>query len=134
MKNDPKDLGNLYKNSHWRELRLLISRKVIIWVNECSSEKFNGRELWKEFEGITAEWSSATFKLKYLTVKCRVFYWVIGPVYYLHAPPVLSEEDKEQAQGSWGSVVWALSTRLVGRNGLLTLLSSVLNRFYVILF
>ena len=78
MKTDPKDLRNLYKNSHWRELRLLILEKRSCRLNECTSEKFNGRELWKVFEGIIADWSSATFKLKDLTAESRVFllrYW-----------------------------------------------------------
>ena len=132
MKTDPKGLGNLYKNSHWRELGDAHSREVIIQVNECTSEKFNGRKLWKVFEGITADWSSTTFKLKDLTAESRVFYWVIGLVYCMHSPLVLSQEDQEQDRGSWRSVVWALSRRLVGRNGLLMLLSSFLTRFYII--
>ena len=43
------------------------------YSGECTSEKFNGRELWKEFEGITIELYSATFQLKDLTAECRVF-------------------------------------------------------------
>ena len=58
MKTDPQDLGNLYKNSHWRELRLLILEKWSFRLNECTSEKFNGREIWKVFEGINADWSN----------------------------------------------------------------------------
>ena len=56
---------------------------MIIQVNECTSEKFNGKELWKQIEGITAEWSSAALKLKDITAESRVFYWVIEIVYYL---------------------------------------------------
>ena len=55
MKTDPKDLGNLYKKFPLKRAEAAHSREVIIQVYECTSEKFNGRESWKEFEGITAK-------------------------------------------------------------------------------
>ena len=131
MTTNPEDLGNVYKNAHWRELMQLIPKKWSFrWMYFREIQR---KGIVEEFEGITAEWSSAAFKLKDITAECRVFYWVIGTVYYLHTPPVLSQEYQEQAQGSWGIVVWALSRSLVGRNDLLTLLSSILIRFYIIL-
>ena len=55
MKTNPKDLGNLYKKFPLKRVEAAHSRGVIIQVNEYTSEKFNGRELWKVFEGITAD-------------------------------------------------------------------------------
>ena len=55
MKTDPKDLGNLYKNSHLRELGLVILEKGSFRLYECTSKKFNGREIWKVFKGITTD-------------------------------------------------------------------------------
>ena len=93
MTTNPKDLGNIYKNSHLIELRLLILEKWSFkWMYFREIEL---KGIVEEFEGITAEWSSAAFKLKDLTAEYRVFYWVIRLVYYLHAPPVLSQEDQE---------------------------------------
>ena len=77
MTTDPKHLGNLYKNSHWRELRPLILEKWSFRLNECTSEKFNGREILKVFEGITTNWSSVAFKLKIITLRVEYLlrYW-----------------------------------------------------------
>ena len=55
MKTDPKDLGNIYKKFPLKRDEAAHSRGVIIQVNECTSDKFNGRELWKEFEWLIAK-------------------------------------------------------------------------------
>ena len=71
MKTNPKDVGNLYKNAHWREPRLLILEKGILRWMYFREVQWQGN-LWKEFEGLTAKWSSATFQLKDLTAECTV--------------------------------------------------------------
>ena len=55
MKTNRKDLGNLYKKFPLKRVEAAHSRELIIQVNECTLEKFNGRELWKVFEGIIAD-------------------------------------------------------------------------------
>ena len=56
-------------------MRLLILEKWSFRVNEFTSEKFNGGEIWKVFEGITAEIDLvATSKLKIILIRVDFYY------------------------------------------------------------
>ena len=73
---DPKDLGNLNKipiEEGWG-----CSFQGSDHLGECTSHKFNRREIWKVFEGITADWFSVAFKLKIILLRAECFTKVLN--------------------------------------------------------
>ena len=73
MKTDPKDLGNLYKNSHRRELRLLILEKGSFrWINVLHINSTEGK-CGKCLRGQLLFHLVVTFRLKIILLRAECF-------------------------------------------------------------
>ena len=140
-KNWPRRPRNSYKNSHWRQLRLLIMDLWPFWVNEVhmwiSMEGTN----WSKFEGISAEdwtyatilsWSSYCYKQDWITVEYSV---ELQRISRFHLSPSALPGGSGDKLGGPENCCSTFLQELVGRNNLLKLLSPHLfDRFYLFKF
>ena len=104
--NWPRRPRHLYQISHWRELRLLISREVIIQREWIYSREIQWRGVWSVFEGLTVEIELVVAsKLRFILLRADFDYWgnwtsQVTEVLQLHSPP--SSQPRRQGKNIMG--------------------------------